>query len=65
MARKIEKLIYTNERGESIVFSHASVYHLNEVNGISDVRNTLYTINSAAQEADPHSQPAICGDAHL
>ena len=24
MAKKIEKLIYTNERGESITFSHAS-----------------------------------------
>lgn len=54
MARKIEKLIYTNERGESIIFSHASVYHLNEVNGISDVRNTIYTINSAGQDGDTY-----------
>lgn len=54
MARKIEKLTYTNERGESIVFSHASVYHLNEVNGISDVRNTIYTINSAGQDGDTY-----------
>lgn len=26
MAKKIEKLIYTNERGESITFSHASIF---------------------------------------
>lgn len=31
MAKKIEKLIYTNERGESITFSHASIFHTNEV----------------------------------
>lgn len=54
MARKIEKLTYTNERGESIVFSHASIYHMNEVNGISDVRNTIYTINSAGQAGDTY-----------
>lgn len=54
MARKIEKLTYTNERGESVAFSHASIYHLNEVNGISDVRNTIYTINSAGQDGDTY-----------
>lgn len=44
MAKKIEKLIYTNERGESITFSHASIFHTNEVSGLSDVRNEIYSI---------------------
>ena len=39
MARKIEILTYTNERGESVAFSHASVYHTNSVSGLSDVSN--------------------------
>lgn len=47
MAKKIEKLIYTNERGESITFSHASIFHTNEVSGLSDVRNEIYSINEA------------------
>lgn len=54
MARKIEKLTYTNERGESIVFSHASVYHTNEVSGLSDVRNAIYSINSMGQDGDTY-----------
>lgn len=39
--RTQEKLIYTNERGESIEFSPASSYHVNfkDVTGLSDVRN--------------------------
>ena len=38
--RTQEKLIYTNERGESIEFSPASSYHVNfkDVTGLSDVR---------------------------
>ena len=54
MARKIEKLTYTNERGESIVFSHASIYHTNEVSGLSDVRNAIYSINSMGQDGDTY-----------
>lgn len=54
MARKIEKLIYTNERGESITFSHASIYHTNEVSGLSDVRNAIYSINSMGQDGDTY-----------
>lgn len=47
-----ERLIYTNERGESIEFSVSSPYHVNvanDVTGISDVRNTLYTSSSMGQ----------------
>lgn len=54
MARKIEKLTYTNERGESIVFSHASTFHTNEVSGLSDVRNAIYSINSMGQDGDTY-----------
>lgn len=54
MARKIEKLIYTNERGESITFSHASTFHTNEVSGLSDVRNAIYSINSMGQDGDTY-----------
>lgn len=49
-----EKLIYTNERGESITFSHASIFHTNEVSGLSDVRNEIYSINSMGQDGDTY-----------
>lgn len=52
--RKIEKLIYTNERGETIEFSHDSVYHTNEVSGLSDIRNAIYSINSMGQDGDTY-----------
>lgn len=52
--RKIEKLIYTNERGETIEFSHASVYHTNEVSGLSNIRNAIYSINSMGQDGDTY-----------
>lgn len=55
MGTKIEKLTYTNERGESIVFSHASIFHTNEVSGLSDVRNAIYSINSMGQDGDTYS----------
>lgn len=54
MGTKIEKLTYTNERGESVVFSHASVFHTNEVSGLSDVRNAIYSINSMGQDGDTY-----------
>lgn len=52
--RKLEKLIYTNERGETIEFSHASIYHTNEVSGLSDIRNAIYSINSMGQDGDTY-----------
>ena len=55
MARIIEKLTYTNERGESIEFHARSVYHTNiskQVSGMSDVRNTIFSINSMGQDGD-------------
>lgn len=49
---KIEKLVYTNERGERIEFSHASTYHTNEVTGLNDIRNAIYSYNSMGQDGD-------------
>jgi len=50
----IEKLIYTNERDESIEFSRYSTYHVNlkDVSGLSDVRYDIYSINSMGQDGD-------------
>lgn len=50
------KLIYTNERGESIEFSPASSYHVNfkDVTGLSDVRNAIYSTNSMGQDGDTY-----------
>lgn len=49
-----EKLTYTNGRGESIVFSRASLYHTNfkDVTGLSNVRNVIYSVNSMGQDGD-------------
>lgn len=52
--RIIERLIYTNERGESIEFSHASIYNTNKVSGLSDIRNAIYSINSMGQDGDTY-----------
>lgn len=52
-----EKLIYTNERGESIEFSTNSQYFVNianDVTGISDVRNKLYTSSSMGQHGETY-----------
>lgn len=52
-----EKLIYTNERGESIELGVNSVYHCNvskDVTGISDVNNTIYSSNSMGQHGDTY-----------
>ena len=51
-----EKLTYTNERGESIVFSPASPYHVNfkDVSGLSDVQNAIYSTNSMGQDGDTY-----------
>ena len=51
-----EKLTYTNERGESVVFSPASSYHVNfkDVSGLSDVQNAIYSTNSMGQDGDTY-----------
>ena len=52
-----EKLIYTNERGESVEFSAASIYHCNvskDVDGIAGVTNVLYSTNSMGQHGDTY-----------
>ena len=41
-----ERLIYTNERGDSLELSVNSIFHCNvskDVTGLSDVRNTIYS----------------------
>lgn len=50
-----EKLIYTNERGESLEFSTASAYYCNvskDASGLSGVDNDIYSTNSAQQHGD-------------
>lgn len=47
-----ETLTYTNSLGESLVFSHGSVYCPQNIEGLSDVRNTIYSINSMGQDGD-------------
>lgn len=51
-----EQLTFTNERGESIVFSPASSFHVNfkDVTGLSDVRNAIYSTNSMGQDGDTY-----------
>lgn len=50
----IEKLIYENERGGRLVFSHRSVYHTVEVTGLSDVRNTIFRASSIGQDGSSY-----------
>ena len=53
----IEKLIYMNDRGESIEFSRLSKYHTNiskDVTGLADMKNELYSINSMGQDGDTY-----------
>lgn len=51
-----EKLIYTNERGESLELNAVnSLYHCNvaiDATGIADVKNTIYSSNSMGQHGD-------------
>jgi hypothetical protein len=56
VAGEIEKLTYLNERGESVEFSRASVYHANfrDVTGLSDIRNAIYSISSMGQDGDTY-----------
>lgn len=52
-----ERLVYTNERGESIEFSVGSVYYCNvskDVDGIAGVTNAVYSTNSMGQHGDTY-----------
>lgn len=53
---KMETLTFVNERGESVSFSPASLYHVNfkDVSGLSDIRNAIYSINSMGQDGDTY-----------
>ena len=54
---QFEKLIYTNSRGESVLFSPTSITHCNisnDVTGISDVKNTLFTTSSMNQHGETY-----------
>ena len=48
----METLTYTNSMGEYLVFSHGSVFCPQTVEGLTDVRNTIYSINSMGQDGD-------------
>jgi len=50
----MERLTYTNANGEAVEFSHRSVYHTNQVTGLSDTRNDVFTIQSMGQDGDTH-----------
>ena len=50
----MERLTYTNEHGESVEFSHRSVFHTNHVTGLSDTRNDVFSIQSMGQDGDTH-----------
>lgn len=50
--RKYESLTYENEIGESVVFSHFSIFCMQNVTGLSDVRSSVYSINSLGQSGD-------------
>ena len=57
-----ERLIYTNERGDSLELSVNSIYHCNvskDVTGLSDVRNTIYSSSSVGQHGDTYDGQRI------
>jgi hypothetical protein len=58
---RIETLIYTNENGESLAFSHTSAFCTQEATGLTDVRSTLYTIHSMGQDGDSYVASRIEG----
>ena len=54
---EIEKLIYTNEIGESLELSTDSIYHCNvskDVSGVSGVQSIIYSTNSMGQHGDSY-----------
>ena len=50
----MERLTYKNDRGESVDFSHRSVFHTNHITGLSDTRNDVFTIQSVGQDGDSY-----------
>lgn len=53
----MEKLVYTNEKGESLELGTGFLFHCNiskDVSGMSDVRNTVYRSNSMGQHGDTY-----------
>ena len=50
----IEQLIYTNEKSMAVEFSTSSVYHTNHITGLSDTRNTVFTVQSMGQDGDTY-----------
>lgn len=50
--RQIESLTYTNELGESVMFAHTALYNPQTISGLSDVRNTIFSIGSMGQDGD-------------
>ncbi len=50
----LEILTYRNERSETLVFSHTSVFCPQDVTGLTDVRSTIYSINSMGQDGDSY-----------
>ena len=52
-----EILIYTNSRGETLVFSPLSTLHTNvanDVTGLGDISNTIFTSSSMAQDGETY-----------
>lgn len=58
---RIEALVYVNQLGESLTFSHTSVFCPQEVTGLTDVRSTLYTIHSMGQDGDSYIASRVEG----
>ena len=55
---KTEVLTYINSRGETIVFGINSKYHVNvskDVQGLSDLNDTIYSTNSMGQHGDTYA----------
>ena len=52
----VEELVFENERGDTLTFSPASVYHVNmkDVAGLSDIRNYIFSVNSMWQHGDTY-----------
>ncbi len=53
----VEKLIYTNERGENLEFSVKSEFHTNiskDVKGLSNVENEIYSFTSIGQDGETY-----------
>lgn len=46
----IEKLIYTNELGNSVEISHYSLFHLEKHEGLGGIKNTIHTQKSPNQD---------------